>query len=72
MGAFEPLSDEQERLLDRLLRNESDTAYKRRVRWVIRRLAPDPGHAVLDGGTGMGFYLKAVSTLWPNARLVVR
>jgi len=69
MGVFEPLSEERERLLDQLLRNESDTAYKRRVRWVLRRLAPEPGQAVLDGGTGMGFYLKAVSTLWPNARL---
>ncbi|MGC9359263.1 MAG: methyltransferase domain-containing protein, partial [Anaerolineae bacterium] len=69
MEAFKALSEEQKRLLDRLLRNESDTAYKRRVRWVLRRLAPEPGQAILDGGTGMGFYLKAVSTLWPDLPL---
>jgi len=69
MDASRALSGEQERLLDQLLRNESDTAYKRRVRWVLRRLVPEPGQAVLDGGTGMGFYLKAFATLWPDLRL---
>jgi SAM-dependent methyltransferase len=69
MGAFRTLSEEQERLLGRLLRNESDTAYRRRVRWVLRRLAPEPGQAILDVGTGMGFYLKAVSALWPDVPL---
>jgi len=63
------LSNQQEQRLDLLLRNESDTAYKRRVRWVLRRLSPQPGQAILDGGTGMGFYLKALETVTPGLRL---
>lgn len=63
------LSDEQERRLDALLANESDAAYKRRVRWVLRRLSPQPGQAILDGGTGMGFYLRALQTVTPGLRL---
>lgn len=63
------LPEEQECLLDALLRNESDTAYKRRVRWILRRLALQPGQAVLDCGTGMGFYLKALVAIMPGLRL---
>jgi len=69
MSLAQGLSTEQERRLDALLRNESDTAYKRRVRWVLRCLSPRPGQAILDGGTGMGFYLKALETVTPGLRL---
>lgn len=50
-------------VLERLLRNESDVAYKRRVRTMIEFLEPAPGDRILDCGCGMGFYLKVMSTL---------
>lgn len=55
--------------LDALLRNESDVAYKRRVRRMLAYLELQPGQTVLDCGTGMGFYLKAISTVCPGCRL---
>jgi SAM-dependent methyltransferase len=55
--------------LDVLLRNESDVAYRRRVRRMIAYLELAPGQTLLDCGTGMGFYLKVVSDLCPGCRL---
>ncbi len=60
---------EQSQRLDQLLHNESDVAYKRRVRTVLSYLQPRPGQTILDCGTGMGFYLKAVSEITPGCRL---
>ena len=45
-------------VLERALRNESDVAYKRRVRTMLEFLAPSVGERVLDCGCGMGFYLR--------------
>lgn len=56
--------------LETLLRNESDVAYRRRVRRMISYLDPRPGQTILDCGTGMGFYLKAISAVSPECRLV--
>ena len=50
-------------VLARLLRNESDVAYKRRVRTMVEFLQPKAGERILDCGCGMGFYLRTLSTL---------
>ena len=63
------LTEVQNRRLDALLRNESDVAYKRRVRRMLSYLDLHPGQTVLDCGSGMGFYLKAISELCPQCRL---
>lgn len=57
-------------MLDTLLRNESDVAYKRRVRRMLAYLNPQPGQIIFDCGTGMGFYAKAVLDLCPQCRVV--
>jgi ubiquinone/menaquinone biosynthesis C-methylase UbiE len=63
------LSTTTSQKLERLLRNESDVAYKRRVRTMLAYLDLQPGQTLLDCGTGMGFYLKTISTLYPGLRL---
>lgn len=50
-------------VVERLLRNESDVAYKRRVRTMVEFLQPSPGERILDCGCGMGFYLKVLSVI---------
>lgn len=72
VGLSEPrlsFSVEQTAKINSLLRNESDVAYKRRVRYVLSYLDLSPGLSVLDCGTGMGFYLKVISALYPSCRL---
>lgn len=64
------LSEQQASTLARLLRNESDMAYRRRVRTMLRYLAPRPGQTILDCGTGMGFYARAINRLFPACRVV--
>lgn len=64
-----PLTPEQQQTLDALLRNESDMAYKRRVRRMVAYLELAPGLSVLDCGCGMGFYLKVLAALYPSCRL---
>ncbi len=64
-----PLTDPQRQIIERFLRNESDVAYKRRVRTMLDYLDLAPGQTALDCGTGMGFYTKLLSTLYPSARL---
>jgi 2-polyprenyl-6-hydroxyphenyl methylase/3-demethylubiquinone-9 3-methyltransferase len=50
-------------IVEPLLRNESDVAYKRRVRTMLQFLDPAPGDRILDCGCGMGFYLRALCRL---------
>jgi len=56
----------QAKTLDTLLRNESDVAYRRRVRRMLAYLELQPGLTVLDCGMGMGFYSRAISELFPD------
>ena len=70
MRAIPDLSPEQHRLLDSLLRNESDVAYKRRVCRMMAYLELGPGQTILDCGCGRGYYLKAISQLMPDCQLV--
>ena len=62
-------TEEQSERLAVLLRNESDVAYKRRVRRMLSYLDLSPGQSVLDCGSGMGFYLKVILELFPGCRL---
>ena len=63
------LTPAQRATLDALLRNESDVAYRRRVRRVVDYLDLSAGQTVFDCGTGMGFYLKVIAALYPGCRL---
>lgn len=56
-------------LLDRLLANEADMAFRRRARVLLGYLELRDGLRVLDCGCGMGFYLLAMGKLW-DLRLV--
>ncbi len=69
MTAPSVLTPTQQATLDRLLRNESDVAYRRRVRRVVEYLDLSSGQTVFDCGTGMGFYLKVIAALYPGCRL---
>ncbi len=59
-----PFTTAQTELLDALLRNESDVAYKRRVRTMLSYLDLAAGLAVFDCGTGMGFYSLCMTELY--------
>ncbi len=61
---------ERERILSRLLHNESDVAYRRRVRNMLSYLDPQPGQVILDCGTGMGFYARAIHRLYPGVQVI--
>ncbi len=52
----------------RMMHNEADMAYRRRVQTIFEWLAPQDGDHILDGGCGRGFYLKFIRHLC-NARL---
>lgn len=64
-----PLSAEHKAQLDALLRNESDVAYRRRVRTMLTYLDLDPGLKVLDCGVGMGFYSLCMTELYDGLRI---
>jgi ubiquinone/menaquinone biosynthesis C-methylase UbiE len=55
--------------IQRMIRNEADMAYRRRVLTIFEWLEPGPGDFILDAGTGRGFYLKFVRSI-TTARLV--
>jgi SAM-dependent methyltransferase len=57
------LSDDDRRLLDRLLANEADMAFRRRVPILLDYLDLHDGERVLDCGCGMGFYLFVMGRL---------
>lgn len=45
-------------LIARLVRNEADMAFRRRVRTIFEWLDPQDGDTILDAGSGRGFYLR--------------
>jgi len=47
-------------VIDRMVRNEADMAYRRRVKTIFEWLTPADNDLILDGGTGRGFYLHFV------------
>lgn len=53
--------------IDESLSYELDPAYKRRARIIFENLDIKGGEKILDVGCGRGFYLKAVSQLFPRA-----
>jgi len=50
-------------LVERLLANEMDMAFRRRARWLLQRLDLHDGMRVLDLGCGPGWYTWALSRL---------
>jgi ubiquinone/menaquinone biosynthesis C-methylase UbiE len=62
------LSNEDRELLDGLLRNEADMAFRRRVPILMDYLELEDGDRVLYCGCGMGFFLLVMGSL-RNARL---
>lgn len=57
------LTAEDRTLLDGILRNEADMAYRRRVPTLMDFLELKDGDTVLDCGCGMGFYLMTMGKL---------
>jgi ubiquinone/menaquinone biosynthesis C-methylase UbiE len=57
------LTHEDLLVLDRILRNEVDMAYRRRTRLLLGYLELQDGERVLDCGCGMGFHLMAMQKL---------
>lgn len=47
-------------LVARMMRNEADTSYRRRVQTIFEWLSPQQGDLILDGGCGRGFYLRFI------------
>lgn len=61
--AWEALSEQDHQLLDRLLLNEADMAFRRRARILMDYLELKDGDRVIDLGCGMGFYLMLMARL---------
>jgi SAM-dependent methyltransferase len=57
------LSEHDRVLLERLLANEADMAFRRRVPILLDYLELEDGHRILDCGCGMGFWLFAMQRL---------
>ena len=57
------IRQEDESILNQLLRNEADMAYRRRTKILIKYLQLESGDRVIDIGCGMGFYLMAMGKL---------
>lgn len=58
-----PLTSTDRARLERLLANEADMAFRRRVLRLVEYLELEDGLTVLDSGCGMGFYLIALQEL---------
>jgi ubiquinone/menaquinone biosynthesis C-methylase UbiE len=52
-----------EQTIQRLIRNEADMAFKRRVRTLFEWVPPDDAGIILDCACGRGFYLKYYRTV---------
>lgn len=47
-------------IIARMMYNEADMAYRRRVQTIFEWLTPQDGDRILDGGCGRGFYLRFI------------
>ncbi len=53
-------------MIARMVRNEADMAYRRRIQTIFEWLDPQDGDRILDGGTGRGFYLSSSAPYAPR------
>lgn len=60
---YDALTAADQAVLERVLANEFDPAYRRRAMTLLDYLDLHDGERVLDAGCGMGFYLLAMSRL---------
>jgi glycosyltransferase involved in cell wall biosynthesis/ubiquinone/menaquinone biosynthesis C-methylase UbiE len=67
--AYSYLTETDRTTLDRILQNEADMSYRRRVPSLMDFLELKDGDTVLDCGCGMGFYLMTMGKL-RNLKLV--
>lgn len=56
--------------LDRLVANEADIAFARRVTTIMRWIPPSPDGLVLDVPCGRGFYLERYRHMEPESRVI--
>ncbi len=54
------MNTEQQAAIDRMVINEADMAYRRRIQTIFEWLQPQDNDRILDGGTGRGFYPKFI------------
>lgn len=50
----------QPALIEKMVANEADMAYRRRVKTIFEWLEPQDGDRILDGGCGRGFYPRFI------------
>jgi len=62
-AAAAPAPSKEDAVVEDLLRNEMDMAFRRRARRLLEYLELRDGETVFDCGCGMGFYLMAMSRL---------
>ena len=60
---WDSISQEDELILNQLLGNEADMAYRRRTKILVDYLQLESGDRVIDIGCGMGFYLMVMGKL---------
>jgi glycosyltransferase involved in cell wall biosynthesis/SAM-dependent methyltransferase len=62
-AALDNLTDSDRAILERLLQNEADMAFRRRALTLLNYLDLRDGESVLDCGCGMGVYIKMMRRL---------
>jgi SAM-dependent methyltransferase len=55
---------ERDAIIQKIVTNEADMAYRRRVQTIFEWLDPTDDDAILDAGCGRGFYLKFLRRLY--------
>lgn len=68
-SSWSSLTTEDHQILDQLVSNEADMAYRRRARILLEYLELKDGDTVIDLGCGMGFYLISMGKLRKMLRI---